>query len=66
MALRMVWNTVVDVCIKTEFAEGHAKGSTNIALGQLLRNLSRIPKAKTVITCCASGMRSATSATQFT
>jgi len=54
--------TIVDVRTKAEYAGGHAKGSLNIPLDQLLQNLNRIPKDKPVITCCASGMRSASAA----
>ncbi len=51
---------ILDVRSKSEFAGGHIKGSLNIAVDQLGDNLSRLPdKQKPVITCCASGMRSA-------
>lgn len=51
--------TVVDVRTKGEFQGGHIKGSINIPLDTLNNNLSKIKKDKPVITCCASGMRSA-------
>ena len=51
--------TIVDVRSKGEFQGGHIKGSVNIPLQELERNLSKIDKNKPVITCCASGMRSA-------
>jgi rhodanese-related sulfurtransferase len=51
---------VVDVRSETEFNSGHAAGSINIPLDQLQQNLSRLNKNKPVITCCASGIRSAT------
>jgi phage shock protein E len=42
-----------------EFQNGHIKGSLNIPLQNLQNNFSKIKKDKPVITCCASGMRSA-------
>jgi phage shock protein E len=50
---------IVDVRSPQEFKGGHVKGSLNIPLQQLQQSLSKIPKDKVVITCCASGMRSA-------
>ena len=50
---------IVDVRTKGEFQAGHIPGSVNIPLQQLSTNLKRIRKDKPVITCCASGMRSA-------
>jgi rhodanese-related sulfurtransferase len=51
---------IVDVRTKEEFASGHIKGAVNIPLNQLSKQLSKIKsKEKPVITCCASGMRSA-------
>jgi phage shock protein E len=50
---------IVDVRSKAEYASGHIKGSLNIPLDTLSSNLSQIKKDKAVITCCASGMRSA-------
>ncbi len=49
---------IVDVRTKGEFASGHIKGSINIPLDQLSGRISSLPK-KPIITCCASGMRSA-------
>lgn len=51
--------TIIDVRSKAEYASGHIKGSINIPLDTLQNNLSKISKNKPVITCCASGMRSA-------
>ena len=51
--------TIIDVRSKAEYASGHIKGSINIPLDTLQNNLSKIKKNKPVITCCASGMRSA-------
>lgn len=50
---------IVDVRTKTEYQSGHIKGSVNIPLDTLKQNLSKIKKDTVVITCCASGMRSA-------
>jgi len=50
---------IIDVRTKDEFQTGHIKGSVNIPLQNLQRNFSKIKKDKPVITCCASGMRSA-------
>jgi phage shock protein E len=51
---------VVDVRSRKEYAFGHRKGSVNIPLPELKQNFNKLPKDKTIITCCASGMRSAT------
>lgn len=51
---------IIDVRTKDEFRSGHIKGSKNIPLQSLGGQLSKIKKGQTVITCCASGMRSAT------
>ena len=50
---------IVDVRTRGEFQNGHIKGSVNIPLDSLRTNLSKIKKNKPVITCCASGARSA-------
>jgi rhodanese-related sulfurtransferase len=51
--------TIVDVRTPAEFQGGHIKGSINIPLQSLDKNISKLKKDKPVITCCASGMRSA-------
>jgi rhodanese-related sulfurtransferase len=52
---------ILDVRSKGEYAGGHIKGSINISVDQLSGNLHKLKdKTKPVITCCASGMRSAT------
>ncbi|WP_423819479.1 rhodanese-like domain-containing protein [Salinimicrobium sp. TIG7-5_MAKvit] len=52
--------TIVDVRTKGEFSSGHINGSKNIPLNSLGQNLKKVgDKNKPVITCCASGMRSA-------
>ena len=51
---------ILDVRSKGEYASGHIKGSINIPLDQLSSHLSKLgDKNKEIITCCASGMRSA-------
>lgn len=51
---------ILDVRSKGEYSSGHIKGSINISVDQLSNNLSKLKdKNKPVITCCASGMRSA-------
>ena len=51
--------TILDVRSKGEYAGGHIKGSINISVDTLSNNLSKLKKDKPIITCCASGMRSA-------
>lgn len=50
---------IIDVRTAGEYNGGHIKNSTNIPLQELQSKLSKIKKDKPVITCCASGMRSA-------
>ena len=50
---------IIDVRSPSEYKSGHIRGSVNIPLQNLQNNLSKIKKDKPVITCCASGMRSA-------
>jgi rhodanese-related sulfurtransferase len=50
---------IVDVRSADEFGDGHVAGSVNIPLGSLERSLTLIRRDRPVITCCASGMRSA-------
>lgn len=50
---------IIDVRTNEEFQGGHIKGSINIPLQDLQSNFSKIKKDKPIITCCASGMRSA-------
>ena len=51
---------ILDVRSKGEFEGGHIKGALNIPLDQLRNNFSKLKdKNKPIITCCASGMRSA-------
>ena len=51
---------ILDVRSKGEFAGGHIKGAINISVDTLSNNLSKLKdKNQPIITCCASGMRSA-------
>lgn len=50
---------IVDVRTTAEFAGGHIKKSKNIPLQELKNQINKLDKTKPVITCCASGMRSA-------
>ena len=51
---------ILDVRSKGEYSGGHIKGSINISVDTLNNNLSKLKdKNKVIITCCASGMRSA-------
>lgn len=51
---------ILDVRSKGEYAGGNIKGSMNISVDQLHNNLHKLKdKNKPIITCCASGMRSA-------
>jgi rhodanese-related sulfurtransferase len=51
---------IVDVRTKGEYAGGHINGSVNIPLDKLVDNLNKLKsKNSPIITCCASGVRSA-------
>lgn len=51
---------ILDVRSKGEYDGGHIMGSVNIPVDQLRSNFSKLKnKSKPIITCCASGMRSA-------
>ena len=56
--LRNEGAVIVDVRSKEEYKQGHIAGSLNIPLDTLQSNLSLLEDKKSVITCCASGMRS--------
>ena len=50
---------ILDVRTKGEYGSGHIRGSINIPVEQLPKNLNKFKdKKRTIITCCASGMRS--------
>jgi phage shock protein E len=51
---------ILDVRSKEEFKDGHISGSINIPVDHLQSNLNKLKdRSKPIITCCASGMRSA-------
>jgi phage shock protein E len=51
---------ILDVRSKGEYAGGHISSSINIPVDTLSKNLAKLKdKNQTIITCCASGMRSA-------
>ncbi|WP_367757788.1 rhodanese-like domain-containing protein [Flavobacterium sp. WC2430] len=50
---------ILDVRSPGEYKQGHIKGSVNAPLNELNSHITKIKKEKTIITCCASGMRSA-------
>ncbi len=51
---------ILDVRTKSEYQNGHIQGSMNIPVDVLRNHLSKLKnKNLPVITCCASGMRSA-------
>ena len=50
---------IIDVRTPGEFKAGHIRGAVNIPLQIISSQLGRIKRDKHVITCCASGMRSA-------
>lgn len=50
---------IIDVRTRGEYASGHIQGSINIPLNELSSGVKKIKKDRVIITCCASGMRSA-------
>jgi len=50
---------IIDVRTRGEYSSGHVKGSVNIPLNELSSHVNKIKKNVPIITCCASGMRSA-------
>jgi phage shock protein E len=50
---------ILDVRTKGEFQSGHLKNSINIPVGNLEQNIKKLNKNRPIITCCASGSRSA-------
>jgi len=52
--------TILDVRTKGEFTTGHIRGSINIPVEILSGNINKLKgKNNPIITCCASGSRSA-------
>ncbi|MBP6455771.1 MAG: rhodanese-like domain-containing protein [Chitinophagaceae bacterium] len=50
---------IVDVRTKAEYTQGHIKNSINIPLNNLSNHYASLSKNTPIITCCASGVRSA-------
>jgi phage shock protein E len=51
---------ILDVRSRAEFDGGHIEGAVNMPVDSIANNLNKLKdKNKTIITCCASGMRSA-------
>jgi len=57
---------IIDVRNPAEFASGHIKTSVNIPLNNLLHGVAKYKKDAIIITCCASGMRSASAKSMLT
>lgn len=51
--------TIVDVRTVNEFKQGHIRGAINIPLQSIGAQSHKLKKDQPIITCCASGMRSA-------
>lgn len=50
---------IIDVRTPSEYKSGHIQGSINIPLQDLSKKVGKINKETPIITCCASGIRSA-------
>lgn len=58
--LRMEGAIILDVRSHGEYVTGHIEGSINIPVNKLSENMNKLKsKNNPIITCCASGMRSA-------
>ena len=53
---------ILDVRSPAEFKQSHIKGAINLPLNELENHIPKFKKDQTIITCCASGMRSASAA----
>ncbi|WP_278235294.1 MBL fold metallo-hydrolase [Isoptericola sp. AK164] len=53
---------LLDVRNKTEHADGHIPGSTQLSGGRVLWNLDQLPDDGTIVTYCQSGVRNAVAA----
>jgi len=56
---------IIDVRSRNEFQEAHLKNSINIPLDKLNHSLRKFDKNKPIITCCTSGIRSASAKSVF-
>lgn len=50
---------ILDVRTPGEYTTGHIKGSKNVPLDKITIQATKMKKDQVIITCCASGMRSA-------
>jgi rhodanese-related sulfurtransferase len=50
---------ILDVPTKGEYQSGHLRNSINIPINNLPQKIKKLNKNKPIITCCASGSRSA-------
>ena len=50
---------ILDVRTKVEYQSGHLRNSINIPIDNLPKNIKKLNKNRPIITCCASGARSA-------
>jgi len=50
---------ILDVRTKGEYQSGHLRNSINIPIDNLPKNIKKLNKNRPIITCCASGARSA-------
>lgn len=57
---------IIDVRTPGEYQGGHIPGSKNIPLQVLSSKMATLPKNQPIITCCASGMRSASAKSLLT
>jgi phage shock protein E len=57
---------ILDVRTPGEYESGHVRGSVNIPLDKLSASIGKLKKEQPIITCCASGMRSANAARTLT
>jgi phage shock protein E len=57
---------IIDVRTAVEYRQGHAPGSVNIPLDALEGELKNLDKHQPIITCCRSGMRSASATSLLT
>ena len=53
---------LLDVRENSEWKSGHAPGAIHVALGDIDKAPRRLPKGRSVVVMCASGMRSRTAA----
>lgn len=57
---------IIDVRTPEEFHQGHVTGSVNIPLEKLRDEMKNLDKRQPIVTCCRSGIRSASAAALLT